>query len=215
MFENATNQLTILQNEPPSPQRNKDLTILTAKVEGLKKQVDFKQDAINEGNPFKILTSMGFTYSFDNENDIAKAHELVMANVGISAERMLVMPKANLETIKEEFESADTQTNALAIVGRLKGQFGKYTDAFLNDVDFENGYRTVFDFINKEPATAGTLWQSITDKEQNETALKIAEKILKQMQIHLIQNLKKYLASHLEVMKICLMKYMLVLMLII
>ena len=172
LFENATNQLTILQNEPASPQRNKDLAILTAKVEGLKKQVDFKQNAINEGDPFKILQSMGFTYSFDNENDIAKAHELVMANVGISAERMLVMPKANLESIKEEFESADNQTNALAIVGRLKGQFGKYTDAFLNDVDFENGYRTVFDFINKEPATAGTLWQSITDKEANETALK-------------------------------------------
>ena len=100
LFENATNQLTILQNEPPSPQRNKDLTILTAKVEGLKKQVDFKQDAINEGNPFKILSSMGFSYSFDNENDIAKAHELVMANVGISAERMLVMPQANLESIQ-------------------------------------------------------------------------------------------------------------------
>ena len=149
LFENATNQLTILQNEPPSPQRNKDLTILTAKVEGLKKQVDFKQDAINEGDPFKILTSMGFTYSFDNENDIAKAHELVMANVGISAERMLVMPKGNLESIKEEFESADTQTNALAIVGRLKGQFGKYTDAFLNDVDFENGYRTVLTLLTK------------------------------------------------------------------
>ena len=41
LFENANNQLTILQNEPPSPQRNKDITILTAKVEGLKKQVDF------------------------------------------------------------------------------------------------------------------------------------------------------------------------------
>ena len=75
MFENATNQLTILQDEPPSPQRNRPNN-LNCKTEGLKKQVDFKQDAINEGDPFKILTSMGFTYSFDNENDIAKAHGL-------------------------------------------------------------------------------------------------------------------------------------------
>ena len=103
MFENASNQLTILQNEP-SPQRNKDITILTAKVEGLKKQVDFKQDAINEGNPFKILSSMGFTYSFDNENDIAKAHELVIANVGISAERMLVMPQVIWSLLKKNLK---------------------------------------------------------------------------------------------------------------
>ena len=70
----------------------------------MKKQVDFKQNAINEGNPFKILSSMGFSYSFDNENDIAKAHELVMANVGISVERMLVMPQANLESIKKNLK---------------------------------------------------------------------------------------------------------------
>ena len=115
---------------------------------------------------------MGINYSFEDENEIARAHELVKANVGISADRMLVMPQANLETYKDEFEQADSQANALAIVGKYKGQFGRYTEAFLNDVNFTDGYRVVFDFIEKEPATAGTLWQSITDKEQNENALK-------------------------------------------
>ena len=115
---------------------------------------------------------MGINYSFEDENEIARAHELVKANVGISADRLLVMPQANLETYKDEFEQADSQANALAIVGKYKGQFGRYTEAFLNDVNFTDGYRVVFDFIEKEPATAGTLWQSITDKEQNENALK-------------------------------------------
>ena len=100
----------------------------------------FKQDAINEGNPFKILSQMGFNYSFNNEEEIAKTHELVKSNVGISADRMLVIPQANLEAYKEEFETADNQANALAIIGKYKAQFGKYTQSFLNDVKFTDGY---------------------------------------------------------------------------
>ncbi|WP_440913511.1 hypothetical protein [Candidatus Pelagibacter sp.] len=172
LLKEAQSQLLVVTNQTPSADRNKDLTILEAKVEALTEQVSFKQDAINEGNPFKILSRMGFNYSFENEDDIAKAHELVKSNVGISAERMLVMPQSNLEAYKEEFETADSQTNALAIVGKYKTQFGKYEQAFLNDVNLTDGYRVVFDFVEKEPATAGTIWQSITDREQNETALK-------------------------------------------
>ena len=172
LLKEAQSQLVVISNKEPSKERNKDLDVLQAKVDGLSEQVKFKQDAINEGNPFKILSRMGFNYSFENENDISKTHELVKSNIGISADRMLIMPKSNLEAYKEEFENADSQANALAIVGKYKGQFGKHTQSFLKDVDLTDGYRVVFDFIEKEPATAGTIWQSIKDKEQNENALK-------------------------------------------
>lgn len=176
LLKQARAQLIIISNKEPSAERNKDLELVQAKVNGLSEQVKFKQDAINEGNPFKILSQMGFNYSFNNEEEIAKTHELVKSNVGISADRMLVIPQANLEAYKEEFETADNQANALAIIGKYKAQFGKYTQSFLNDVKFTDGYRVVFDFVEKEPATAGTIWQSIKDKEQNETALKQSRK---------------------------------------
>ena len=133
--------------------------------------VDTKQKAINEGDAFKILSLQGITYSFENEEEIRKTHELVKTNIGVSADRLTVIPKQNLEQYKTEYENASTQEQALATAGKYKAQFGKYTNNFLRDVEFENGSRVVFDFLEAQPSNAGVLWQAIKDAEQNKNAL--------------------------------------------
>ena len=172
LLTEAKAEYSIILQAPAGTERNKDIEIAEAKVDAITKNVKFKQDAIAEGNPYKILSLQGITYNFDNEQEITKAHELVKSNVGISADRLLIMPKSNLETYKGELETADTQASALAIVAKQKAQFGKYTEKFLLDAELDDGYRVVFDMVEKEPATAGTIWQSLKDKEQNKNALK-------------------------------------------
>ena len=161
----------ILQAKP-SAERNEDLLIAQAKIDSISKIVKFKQDAINDGDAFKILSLTGVEYSFDSEADIEKAHQLVLQNVGIDASRVKVMPTSNLEAYREEFEQADNQSSALAVVAKHKTQFGKYTNHFLKDSEITKGYRVVYDMIEKRPADAGTIWQSIKDLEQTENALK-------------------------------------------
>ena len=172
ILKEAQSQYASILQQKPSAQRNEDLIIAQAKIDGISNIVSFKQKAINEGNPFKILSLQGVEYSFENETEITKTHNLVKANVGVSADRMLLMPKANLEAYKTEFEGADNQSNALSVVAKHKAQFGKYTNHFLKDSDMTKGFRVVYDMIEQRPSDAGTIWQSLTDLKQNEDALK-------------------------------------------
>ena len=172
ILKEAQAQYTSILQQSPSDERNEDLIIAQAKVDAISKHVKFKQDAINDGDAFKILSLQGIQYSFNSEQEITKTHELLKSNVGVNGSRLLLMPKSHLETYKEEFETAESQSTALAIVGKYKAQFGKYTNQFLRDSELSAGYRVVFDMIEKQPANAGTIWQSIKDKTQNETALK-------------------------------------------
>jgi hypothetical protein len=172
ILKEAQSQYASILQQKPSTQRNKDLIVAQAKIQGISKNVDFKQKAINEGNPFKILSLQGIEYSFDDETEITKTHNLVKTNVGISADRMLLMPQANLEALKSEFEDADNQSNALSVAAKHKAQFGKYTNHFLKDSEMTKGFRVVYDMIEQRPSDAGTIWQSLTDLKQNEDALK-------------------------------------------
>lgn len=172
LLKEANTQNALLLSEPASDERNKDLKINEQKITALASIVDTKQKAINDGDAFKILSLQGITYSFDNEEEIRKTHELVKTNIGVSADRLTVIPKQNLEQYKTEYENASTQEQALATAGKYKAQFGKYTNNFLRDVEFENGSRVVFDFLEAQPSNAGVLWQSIKDAEQNKDALK-------------------------------------------
>ena len=113
----------------------------------------------------------GISYGFDDENEIAKTHNLIKSNVGISGDRMLLMPKGNLEAYKSEFEDADSQANALAVAAKHKAQFGKYTNHFLTDSELTKGFRVVYDMIEQRPSDAGTVWQSLTDLKETEDAL--------------------------------------------
>lgn len=170
-LKEAQTELAAILNTKASDQRNEDLQIAQAKVDAVTKIVAFKQDAINEGNPFKILSQMGIQYSFDDELEITKTHELIKSNVGVDASRMKMMPDANLEAFKSEFENADSQANALAVVSKHKTQFGKYTNQFLTDSEMTEGFRVVYDMVELRPSDAGVIWQSLTNKEENEQAL--------------------------------------------
>ena len=171
ILKEAQAQYSVILQEKPSAQRNEDLLIAESKIESISKIVKFKQDAINDGDPYKILSTQGIEYSFENELEISKAHELVKSNVGISADRLLVMPKSNLEAYKSEYETADSQANALAVVGKHKAQFGKFINHFLNDSEMTSGERVVYDMIEKRPADAGTVWQALRDLEGTKKAL--------------------------------------------
>ena len=157
--------LSIINNTAPSEERNKNLTIQQTKIASLQKVLEFKQQAIKEGDPYKILSSQGIQYSFNDEQDIATAHELVKSNVGINANRFSIMPKANLEVFKSEYKTADSQSAALGLIGRYKQQFGKYTPQFLRDAELTAGDRVVFDFADKRQADAGVIWQGLKDVE--------------------------------------------------
>ena len=171
ILKEAQAQYATLLQQKPSAQRNEDLIIAQTKIDSISKIVDFKQSAINEGNPFKILSLQGISYGFDDENEIAKTHNLIKSNVGISGDRMLLMPKGNLEAYKSEFEDADSQANALAVAAKHKAQFGKYTNHFLTDSELTKGFRVVYDMIEQRPSDAGTVWQSLTDLKETEDAL--------------------------------------------
>jgi len=171
LLKESQSQQSILLSQPAGDTRNKDLQIVEQKVKALAQHVQFKQEAINNGDPFKLLSLQGINYSFDNEEEIAKTHELVKTHVGVSADRLNIMPKANLETFKEEFLSASSQQQAMAVVGKHKAQFGKYINQFLRDVEFEDGSRVVFDFVETQPSNAGVIWQSIKNLKQNKSAL--------------------------------------------
>ncbi len=171
ILKEAQAQYSVILQQKPSAQRNEDLVIAQSKIDSISKIVKFKQDAITDGDAFKILSTQGIEYSFENELEIAKAHELVKTNVGISADRMLLMPKANLEAYKGEYESADSQANALAVVSKHQSQFGKYINHFLKDSEMTNGERVVYDMIKTRPADAGTVWQALRDLKQTEKAL--------------------------------------------
>lgn len=171
ILKEAQAQYATILEQKPSAQRNEDLIVAQSKIDSISKIVDFKQSAINEGNPFKILSLQGISYSFDDENEIAKTHNLIKTNVGVSGDRMLLMPKGNLEAYKSEFENADNQSNALAVAAKHKAQFGKYTNHFLADSEMTKGFRVVYDMIEQRPSDAGVIWQSLTDLKTNEEAL--------------------------------------------
>ena len=170
-LKEVQSELATVLNAKASNQRNEDLQIAQAKVDAVSKIVQFKLDAIQEGNPFKILSQQGIEYSFDDELEITKTHELIKTNVGVDASRMKMMPDANLEAFKSEFENADSQANALAVVSKHKTQFGKYTNQFLTDSEMTEGFRVVYDMVELRPSDAGVIWQSLTNKAENEKAL--------------------------------------------
>ena len=164
-LKEAQTVLSIIKNQKPTDERNKNLEIQETKVASLQTVLNYKTNAIKEGDPFKILSSQGIQYSFNDEQEIATTHELIKSNVGINANRFTIMPKANLEVYKNEYQSADSQSAALGIIGKFKTQFGKYTPQFLRDAELNAGDRVVFDFSDKRPADAGVVWQALKDQK--------------------------------------------------
>ncbi len=149
-LKNAQTVLSILKNQTPTEERNKNLEIQETKVASLQNVLSYKTNAIKEGDPFKILSSQGIQYSFNDEQEISTAHELVKSNVGINANRFSIMPKANLEVYKSEYQSADSQSAALGIIGKYKQQFGKYLPQFLRDAELSSGDRVVLILLKKD-----------------------------------------------------------------
>ncbi len=150
--------------------------------EGIKSSLETslqnKKDIIgkHDGSDWQLVTNAGHTLDFSSPQAIEESLVLKKKITGVSAWSGTIMPKAQLEDIKNTIENASF--NDLFAEGgyfdALDKQFGKYMPSLLKDLELDSsGMEHVFDMMQQgDTNSARAMYNGIKNLKEYETDLK-------------------------------------------